>query len=198
MQNRRRAFFSKSNPMKGKISEHITYEEATVSGTADRLGIDNTPREEVVEVMKRTAAMVYEPLINHFDCRIAITSFFRCPKVNSELERNPNIMASKKSRHMFGEAMDINGNVYGRVTNRQIFDWIQENVDFDQLIWEDLNGGQEPEWIHVSVKTGDGAKNRKEILKRFREGDKTRYEKMSKENIRQEILTNLNTKENAS
>lgn len=169
--------------MRDSISEHISFEEATASGTAERLQIDNTPSEEILEVMKRTAEAVFEPLRNHFDCRIAITSFFRCQKVNAELEKNPSVMASKKSRHMFGEAMDINGNVYGRVTNRQIFDWIRENIEFDQLIWEDINGDPEPEWIHVSVKTGEGAKNRKEVLRRFREGEKSRYEKLSEEDI---------------
>jgi hypothetical protein len=161
-----------------KVSEHITYEEAIASSTAERLGIDNTPSEEIFEVMKKTADAVFDPIRNFFGCRIAITSFYRSPKVNAILGKNPNILASKKSQHMRGEGMDINGDVFGGVTNRQIFDYIRENLDFDQLIWEDIDNDPEPEWIHVSHKSGEGAKNRKEVLRRFREGTKTRYEKL--------------------
>jgi zinc D-Ala-D-Ala carboxypeptidase len=163
---------------KAKISEHITYEEAIASSTAERLGIDNTPTAEIIEVMKRTAVSVFEPIRNFFGCRIAITSFFRSLKLNAVLTKDPNILASKKSQHCTGEGMDINANVFGGVTNRQIFDYILANLEFDQLIWEDVAGDEEPEWIHVSIKTGEGAKNRKEILRRFREGGKDRYEKL--------------------
>lgn len=172
--------------MKERISEHLSYDEAMASSTAERLGIDNTPSPEILEVIKRTAKAVFDPLRDHFNCRIAVTSFYRCNKVNAVLEKNPDIVASKKSQHILGEAMDINGSVFGGVTNRQIFEWIRENLEFDQLIWEDAAGDPEPEWIHVSLKgTGHGAqgtgkevKNRMEVLKRTRVDGKTRYEKL--------------------
>lgn len=161
-----------------RISEHISFEEATASSTAERHGIDNSPSEEIIEAMKKTAEAVFEPVRNHFGCRIAITSFFRCKEVNAVLEKNPGIVASKKSQHMTGEAMDINADVFGHVTNKQIFDYIRENLEFDQLIWEDVDQDPEPEWIHVSFKSSPGAKNRKEVLKRYKVDGKTRYERL--------------------
>lgn len=174
--------------MKEKISEHISYEEATASGTAEKNGIDNTPSAEVIVAMKNIATKIFDRLRDNFACRIAVTSFFRCAEVNAILEKNPDIVASKKSQHMAGEAMDISGSVFGGVTNRQIFDWIRENLEFDQLIWEDVEGDQEPEWIHVSLKsvkskvskvegeTTSNAKNRMEVLKRTRVNGVTKYE----------------------
>ena len=176
--------------MKEKISEHISYEEATASGTAERLGIDNTPTAEVQEAMKNIATRIFDKVRDHFGCRIAVTSFYRSPEVNAVLEKNPDIVAAKKSQHMTGEAMDINALVFGGVTNRQIFDWIRANLEFDQLIWEDVEGDQEPEWIHVSLKSpqaiappnppkgGLKNRNRMEVLKRTRVNGITKYEKL--------------------
>lgn len=162
--------------MKERISEHVSYEEATRSGTAELHGLSNDPPEELIEVGQMTSKELFEPVRNHFDCRIAITSFYRSPKVNALLEKNPVIVASKKSQHTLFEAMDINARIFGGCTNRQIFDFIRENLDFDQLIWEDVEGDEEPEWIHVSRKR-DPSKNRKEVLKRFRKDGKSTYEK---------------------
>lgn len=163
---------------KERISEHVTYEEATASSNAERLGIDNTPTPEIIEVMKNTARKVFEPMQEFFGCRIAITSFFRSADLNAELVKNPDILASKKSQHILGEAMDINGDVFGGVINKQIFDYIKENLEFDQLIWENVDEDPDPEWVHVSFKSSPGAKNRREVLKRFKENGKTRYEKL--------------------
>lgn len=158
------------------ISEHISLEEAMASSTAERLGIDNRPTPEIIEVMKATASAVFEPVRRSFNCRIAVTSFFRSPLVNAALEKNPDIQASKKSQHMLGEAMDINARVFGHVTNKQVFDYIKDNLVFDQLIWEE-GTSEEPDWVHVSFKSSPEAKNRKQILRKIREGNKTRYEK---------------------
>ncbi len=162
---------------KQRISEHVSYEEATRSGTAERYSLSNDPPEELIEVGRMTAKELFEPVRNHFGCRIAITSFYRSPEVNAILEKNADIVASKKSQHMLFEAMDMNARIFGGCTNRQIFDFVRENLDFDQLIWEDIEGDEEPEWIHVSRKK-DPSKNRKECLRRFRKDGKSRYEKL--------------------
>jgi hypothetical protein len=161
-----------------KISEHITLAEAMASSTAERLQIDNNPPDDIKEVMKRTAEAVFEPARNHFGCRIAVTSFFRCDELNAALSKDPKILASKKSQHRLGEAMDLNAEVFGGLKNSELFTYIRENCEFDQLIWENVDNDPEPEWVHVSFKSSEGAKNRKEVLKRFTENGKTRYEKL--------------------
>jgi zinc D-Ala-D-Ala carboxypeptidase len=174
--NRRNIKVQKMDPRE-KISEHVSFEEAMASSTAERLGIDNTPSAEIIEVMKRTANAVFEPVRNFYNCRIAIGSFFRSPSLNAVLVKDPNILASKKSQHCLGEAMDLNARVFGHITNKQLFDHILAKLEFDQLIWEE-GTDEEPEWVHVSIKTGEGAKNRKEVLRKFRDVGKTWYEKL--------------------
>lgn len=159
------------------ISKHISLEEATRSSTAERLGIDNTPTEEIIEVMKLTAEALFEPVRNHYGCRIAVPSFFRSEELNKALSNNGRVAASKKSQHLTGEAMDMDAQPYGGCTNKQVFEYIRDNLVFDQLIWEE-GTDDEPEWVHVSRRSNEGAKNRKEVLRKFRTDGKTRYEKL--------------------
>lgn len=160
------------------ISEHVPLWEAIGSSTAQRLKIDNTPPDDIREVMKVTANSLFEPLRNHFGVPIAITSFFRSDELNAALSKDPRVQASKKSQHRLGEAMDIDAHPYGRITNKQIFDFIRENLEFDQLIWEEGNDN-EPEWVHVSyVSPDEKRKNRRQVLRKFRKDGKSYYEKL--------------------
>ena len=105
--------------------------------------------------MKITAEKVFEPVREHFRIPIGISSFFRCEKLNTA------VGGSKTSQHCKGEAIDIDADIYGGVTNSKIFHWIRKNLDFHQLIWEygdDCN----PNWVHVSFKTKG---NKKIIMK---------------------------------
>lgn len=160
-----------------KISGFISLSEAIASSTAEKLGIDNTPPDEIIEVMKLTAKAVFDPVRIFFGCRIAVTSFFRCQALNEVLSKSPAIMATKKSQHTTGEAMDINARVFGGVTNKQIFDYIRLNLAFDQLIWED-GTDEDPGWVHVSYKSGEGKNNRGQVLRKQRIDGKTSYFKM--------------------
>lgn len=152
----------------GKISEHISYEEAIHSDTASRLKIDNTPNDYQLDNMVAIANNVFEPIRNHFNVRIAINSFFRSRELNVA------VGGSVVSQHERGEAMDIDAHRYGGVTNKEIFDYVKDNLAFDQLISEFPDDSGEPEWVHVSYKKQG---NRKEILVSRRVGKKVTYEK---------------------
>ena len=149
-----------------KISPHLSLAELTRSQTAKRNGIDNTPTAEHLENFKILAEKVFEPIREHFKTPIFISSGYRSKELN-EL-----IKGSATSQHCKGQAIDIDmdgGN--GEVTNRMVFDFIKNKLDFDQLIWEfgtDFN----PDWVHVSYVKG---KNRKQKLKAIRSGGKTSY-----------------------
>lgn len=143
---------------KDKISEHISYTEATKSVTAIKKGIDNTPDKDTLERMKYVANNVFEPIREHFGVPIAITSFYRSPKLNKA------IGGSKTSEHIYGSAMDIDADVLGMVSNKQIFNYIKNNLEFNQLIWEH-GTDREPAWVHVSLKKHN---NKKEILKAYK------------------------------
>ena len=133
-----------------RISKHISYKEAVGSNYAKQKGIKNKPNEEQVENMKLLAEKVFEPLREWVDAPIKVNSMFRSKELNSAIK------GSLKSSHLNGEAMDITS--MGGKSNLEMFHWIKDNLEFDQLIWE---FGKEPKWLHVSY---SAVKNRKQIL----------------------------------
>ena len=149
-----------------KISPNLNLAEITRSDTAKRHGIDNTPTAEHLENFKLLADKVFEPIREHFKTPIFISSGYRSKTLNSFIK------GSLSSQHCTGQAIDIDmDGSNGEVTNRMVFDFIKNKLDFDQLIWEfgtDFN----PDWVHVSYVKG---KNRKQKLKAVRSGGKTSY-----------------------
>lgn len=141
------------------VSPHVSYKEAVYSDTAKRLGIINIPDFEQLSKMVIVANEIFEPVRNHFGVPIYVSSFFR------SIELNKVIGGSKTSQHVLGEAMDIDADKYGKITNKQIFNFIKDNLEFDQLIWE-FGTDDEPNWVHVSFKEGN---NRHQILKAYRD-----------------------------
>lgn len=149
-----------------KISEHISYKEATRSVTALRLGIDNTPNEYQLQNMEIVAKNVFEPLRKAVGGAIKINSFFRCEDLNKA------IGGSSRSQHCQGRAIDIDDN-YGYMSNNDMYKYIKKNLDFDQLIFEFPDDNGNASWIHVSYVDADS--NRKRCLKAIKENGKTKY-----------------------
>jgi zinc D-Ala-D-Ala carboxypeptidase len=149
-----------------KISEHISYKEATRSVTALRLGIDNTPNEYQLQNMELIAEKVFEPLRKAVGGPIKINSFFRCEDLNKA------IGGSSRSQHCQGRAIDIDDN-YGYMSNNDMYKYIKQNLDFDQLIFEFPDDKGNASWIHVSYVDADS--NRKRCLKAIKENGKTKY-----------------------
>lgn len=119
------------------LSTHFTLDELTQSETATRLGIDNSPSDEVVDNLYTTAAGL-ERIRTVLDAPVLISSGYRCPKLNSAVH------GSKVSQHMRGQAADFRAPKFG--TPLQVCMEIVENtgfVDFDCLILEGT-------WVHVS------------------------------------------------
>jgi len=147
------------------ISKHISYKEGVYSITAIRKGIDNEPNEEQLSNMKLVAEKIFEPVRTHFKVPIKVNSFFRSPNLNKA------IGGSTKSQHCKGQAIDID-DTYGKIKNSDIYWWIKENLDFDQMIWE-FGNNDNPDWVHVSYVSPD--KNRNRCLKAYRDDGKTKY-----------------------
>ena len=147
------------------ISKHISYKEGVYSITATRLGIDNTPNNEQLDNMELVAEEVFEPLRAYVGGPIKINSFFRCPELNKA------IGGSSKSQHCKGQAMDID-DTFGRMTNAEMYHWIKDYLDFDQMIWE-FGDDDNPDWVHVSYVSPE--ENRGRCLKAYREDGKTKY-----------------------
>lgn len=148
------------------ISKNLSLKEATRSNTARRLGIDNTPNEEQLSNMKVIAEKVFQPLREWVGGPIRVNSFFR------NVETNKAIGGSPKSQHCKGQALDLD-DVHGHKTNAEMFNYIKDNMDFDQLIWE-FGDEDNPDWIHVSYVSED--QNRNRCLKAYKFNRKTKYE----------------------
>ena len=149
-----------------KISRHISYKEAVYSATAKRKGIENVPNDDQIYNMRRVADNIFEPLRLYVGGAIKITSFFRSPELNTA------IGGSAKSQHCKGQAIDIDDG-FGHKSNYEMFEYIRENLDFDQLIYE-FGTNDNPDWVHVSYVSKK--ENRNRVLRAIRENGKTRYE----------------------
>jgi len=147
------------------ISKHISYKEGVYSRTATRRGIKNNPNAEQMENMIAIAEEVFEPLRMWVGGPIKINSFFRSPELNKA------IGGSTKSQHCHGQAIDLD-DTFGRATNAEMFEFIKEHLDFDQIIWE-FGDDTNPDWVHVSYVSPE--QNRNRCLQAYKENGKTNY-----------------------
>ena len=147
------------------ISKHISYKEGVYSRTAMRRSIKNNPNAEQMENMISIAEEVFEPLRMWVGGPIKINSFFRSPELNKA------IGGSGKSQHCHGQAIDLD-DTFGRATNAEMYKFIKENLDFDQIIWE-FGDDTNPDWVHVSYVSPE--QNRNRCLKAYKENGKTNY-----------------------
>ena len=147
------------------ISQHISYKESVYSRTATRLDIDNNPDDRQVLNMETIADEVFEPLRMWVGGPIKINSFFRSPELNTA------IGGSSKSQHCHGQAIDLD-DTYGRATNAEMYEFIKEHLDFDQIIWE-FGDDDNPDWVHVSYVSAQD--NRKRCLKAYKDKGKSKY-----------------------
>ena len=148
-----------------KLTENFSLNELTKSQTAERKGIDNTPSTEHQENLKSLCEMILQPIRDHFGQVVSVSSGYRSPELCVA------IGSSTKSQHAKGQASDFE--IFG-VSNKELADWIDENLDYDQLILEywkesDPNSG----WIHCSFNTQG---NRKQYLRAYKENGSTKYE----------------------
>ena len=135
-----------------QLSKHFTLEEMEKSQTATRKGIKNKAGSGEIKNLGDLCYEVLEPVRAKFDKPVTITSGYRSPELSEA------IGSKATSQHCLGEAVDME--VIG-VSNLQVALWIQNNVDFDQLILEFYTGENNSGWIHVSYKDGS---NRKQVL----------------------------------
>jgi hypothetical protein len=148
-----------------KISDNISYKEAVYSRTAQRRDIYNHPENKQVDNMRLIANQVFQPLRAWVGGPIKINSFFRSPELNTA------IGGSTKSQHCQGQAIDLD-DTFGRATNAEMYKFIKENLDFDQMIWE-FGDDDNPDWVHVSYVSEN--KNRNRCLKAYKKNNKTKY-----------------------
>ena len=142
-----------------KLSKNLSLAEVVRSETAKRLDIDNTPPKEHIDNLKIIAEKVFQPIRDHFDCPIHVSSGYRGERLNRAIK------GAKTSLHMTGQALDIDMD-FTKVSNTEIFNYIKDNLEFDTLIWEFSNKDGSPKWVHVSYREG---RNRGQVIEAYRD-----------------------------
>ena len=148
-----------------KISKYVTYAEVIKSNQATALKLSNMPNATQLNNLRLVCTNVFDKVREHFGKPIGISSGFR------SVELNAKIGGSKTSQHCEGKALDVDGDMFGGINNKELFFYIKENCIFDQLIWE-FGSENAPDWVHVSYNEG---KNRKQVLRGLKSGGKTIY-----------------------
>lgn len=147
------------------LSENLTLSEVIRSESAKRYQITNMPTDEHLSNLKLLATNIFQPIRDHFNVPIRISSGYRSAALNKK------IGGAANSQHSTGQAIDIDM-IGTEVTNADIFNFVKDNLKFDQLIWE-FGNDTEPDWVHISY----AKKPRKQILKAKRNGLQTVYSK---------------------
>ena len=165
----------KKEKVNNTISKHISFKEATYSQTANKHKIKNVPTEAHLKNMKLLAEKCFEPLREWCGHPIKVNSMYRSQEL---CEAIPN--SSKTSQHTCNNGAAIDMTSMGSKSNRELFFWIKDNLDFDQLIWEfggspDSEEGS-PRWIHLSYVSKKA--NRNNVLVAKYKGSQATYYKM--------------------
>jgi hypothetical protein len=131
------------------LSEHFTLEELTVSETAARKGLDNTPDNNALINLRRLALFL-EKVRAVLNKPIKVNSAYRSPKVNAS------VGGSKTSQHCLGCAADIR--VAGMTPNQVVKAIKSSNIEYDQVIRE------YDSWTHISIPNKPDILPRKQAL----------------------------------
>ena len=146
-----------------RLSKNLTLGEATKSHTAIKYGISNKPSGDHLSNLIQIASKIFQPVRDHFQKPIIVSSGYRSQALNDI------IGGASGSQHSKGEALDLDGSV----ENFLIFEYIKNNLEFDQLIWE-FGDDENPDWVHVSYKS---EKNRGEVLQAVRQNGRVIYKR---------------------
>lgn len=134
-----------------KLSPHFTLAELTRSSTAAALQLDNTPAQELMPRLVRTAEML-ERIRNTLCVPVTVTSGYRAPAVNRA------VGGVTSSDHAQGHAADIVAPAFGSPYKiAKLLAPLIDTLGIGQLIFEHVGGKS---WVHVSTRTPEKISNR--------------------------------------
>ena len=151
-----------------QLTPHFTLKEFEKSATAAANGINNSVPSRYIPVLQQLCQEVLEPLRSFVGQPIVISSGYRCNQLNVK------VGGAYASQHTLGEAADIKLPVTPYAswtdnkqhTNLEVahrwIDWLERNVNFDQIILETSNGHDY--WLHVSCRKNRRA-NRHQVIR---------------------------------
>lgn len=153
------------------IGKYVGYKEATKSYTAIKYNIDNKPTSKQLQRMKYVAQNSFDVMRKSMGAPVGISSFFRSEELNKK------IGGSGNSFHVIGAAYDADADLFPNpeITNKKIFDFLRNNTQFTELIWE-FGDKNEPDWVHCALVKG--REEEKEVLRAYKDKNgRTRYKK---------------------
>lgn len=147
-----------------RLSKYFLLSEFVNSNVAARNNINNSPNAEERKNMKDLCVNVLDPVREHFNRPVVLSSGFRSKELNTK------VRGSKTSDHRFGCAADFE--IKG-ISNYEVAKWIEDNLEYKQLILE-FNEPSQPNsgWIHCSYKEGV---NKKQSLRAVKRNRRTKY-----------------------
>ena len=160
-------------PLSTKLSKYVSLADVVKSQTATRLGINNLPTQEHYNNLVKVSENIFDKIVEHFALKPVISSGYRSNVLNKKIKGSPT------SDHCFGRALDIDVDGFKGISNKDIFLYIAQNLNFKQLIWE-FGDNNNPAWVHVAF---DVNNNRKEILQAVKLKTRTSYKIMDLKNF---------------
>lgn len=133
-----------------RLTDHFDTIEFERSFTAISMDIDNSMPDECRRRAKDLCINVLEPLRQHLDRPVIISSGYRCKELNDILrntQKKAKLKASNTSQHMSGEAADVA--CASAQEAKDVFAYIRDHLPFDQLI---LERSKSRWWVHVSYR----------------------------------------------
>ena len=125
--------------------------ELVRSNTAKRLGIDNTPSDEIKDHLTLFIERVLDPIREDWGSPIMVSSGYRCPVLNKA------VGGAKTSGHQYGYCADLQVKGDLRKFSHFVKDWMMmHNMKWDELIWEKSGGVT---WLHFCWIGKDGKKS---------------------------------------
>lgn len=128
--------------------KHFTISELTRSATANRLGIDNTPSDEIKKNLEKLINTVLDPLREAWGAPIIVTSGYRCPALNRAVK------GSKTSQHVLGQAADIKTVGDKPENNKKLFELAKKMVEDGRIVVGQLIDEYGYDWVHISTVGG--------------------------------------------
>lgn len=133
--------------------KYFSIDEMVRSVTAKRLGIDNTPSDDIKKNLTLFIEKVLDPIREDWGSPIIISSGYRCPELNAK------VGGAKTSGHLYGYCADLQ--VKGDLRKFSCFvkDWMKEHkMSFDELLYESSGGVT---WLHFCWIGKDGRQRMK-------------------------------------
>lgn len=135
------------------IMKYFSIGEMTRSDTARRLGIDNTPSDNIKNNLTLFIEKVLDPIREDWGSPIIVSSGYRCPELNKA------VGGVKTSGHMYGFCADLQVKGDLRKFSNFVIEWMKEHhMKFDQIIWEKCGNVT---WLHFCWIGKDGKQRMK-------------------------------------